>query len=68
MEPAIERARRNAERSWELRAATDLARLWRGQGNRTAAHDLLRRVYDTFDEGRDTQDLRDAAALLVELA
>ena len=45
---------------WELRAATSLARLWRDQGRRAEAHDLLAPVYDWFTEGFDTTDLKDA--------
>ena len=44
-----------------------LARLWRGQGRRTEAHDLLASVYDWFTEGFDTLDLKEAKALLEEL-
>jgi hypothetical protein len=57
---AIERARSQEARSWELRAGTSLARLWRDQGKRTAAHDLLGPVYGWFTEGLDTADLKDA--------
>ena len=52
---------------WELRAATSLARLWRDQGKRAKAHDLLAPVYGWFTEGFDTADLKDAKALLDEL-
>lgn len=65
---AIEIARSQKAKSWELRAATDLARLWREQGKCGQAHDLLASVYDGFTEGFDTPDLRDARALLDELA
>ena len=51
----------------ELRAATSLARLWRDQGKRTEARDLLAPVYAWFTEGFDTRDLIDAKALLEEL-
>jgi class 3 adenylate cyclase/predicted ATPase len=61
-------ARAQQARSCELRAATSLARLWRGQGRRTEARDLLAGVYDWFTEGFDTLDLIEAKALLVELA
>jgi predicted ATPase len=49
---------------WELRAATNPARLWRDQGRHTDAHDLLAPVYDWFTEGFDTHELKDARALL----
>jgi len=52
----------------ELRAATSLARLWRDQGKRTEAHELLAPVYGWFTEGFDTLDLKEAKALLEELA
>jgi predicted ATPase len=49
---------------WELRAATSLARLWRDQGKRTEACDLLSPVYNWFTEGFDTPVLQDAKKLL----
>jgi predicted ATPase len=52
----------------ELRAATSLARLWREQGRQDEARDLLAPVYGSFTEGFDTADLKDAKALLEELA
>ena len=52
---------------WELRAATSLARLWRDQGRRTEARDLLAPIYGWFTEGFDTPDLKEARALLDEL-
>jgi class 3 adenylate cyclase/predicted ATPase len=55
-------------RAWELRAATSLARLWAGQNRRIEARDLLAPVYGWFTEGFDTADLKDAKALLDELA
>ena len=65
---ALEIARRQQAKSWELRAATSLARLRGEQGRRTEARDLLAPVYGWFTEGFDTADLREAAALLSELA
>jgi predicted ATPase len=65
---AIATTRQQGAKSLELRAATSLARLWRDQGRRGEAHDLLARVYGWFTEGFDTADLRDAKALLAELA
>ena len=64
---ALTVARRQQAKSWELRAATSLARLWRQQGKRTEAYDLLAPVYGWFTEGFDTADLQDARALLEEL-
>ena len=65
---AIEIARAQQAKSWELRAATSLARLWRDQGRRTQARDLLAPVYGWFTEGFDTLDLKEAKALLDALA
>jgi len=65
---ALEVARRQSAKSFELRAATSLARLWQRQGQRDEARELLAPVYDWFTEGFDTGDLRDAKALLEELA
>jgi predicted ATPase len=65
---ALEIARSQQAKSWELRAATSLARLWQQQGKRQEAHDLLAPVYNWFTEGFDTADLKDAKALLDELA
>jgi class 3 adenylate cyclase/predicted ATPase len=61
---SIEVARGQQARSSELRAATNLARLWAEQGKRAEAHDLLAPVYGWFTEGFDTPDLKDAKALL----
>jgi predicted ATPase len=61
---AIERARSQEAKSWELRAATSLARLWRDQGKPAAGRDLLAPVYGWFTEGFDTADLKEAKALL----
>jgi class 3 adenylate cyclase/predicted ATPase len=65
---ALEIARHQQAKSWELRAATSLARLWAEQGRRAEAHELLAPVYGWFTEGFDTADLKQAAALLAELA
>ena len=67
-ERALEIARAQQAHLWELRAATSLARLWRDQGRRTEARDLLAPVYCWFTEGFDTPDLNEARALLDELA
>jgi predicted ATPase len=64
---ALDIARNQQAKSWELRAATSLARLWQQQGKRQEAHDLLAPVYNWFTEGFDTADLKDAKALLEEL-
>jgi predicted ATPase len=63
---ALAVAGRQQTRSLELRAATSLARLWRDQGKRTEAHDLLAPIYGWFTEGVDTPDLKEAKALLDE--
>ncbi len=65
---AIDVARQQSARMWELRAATGLARLWAEQDRHAAAYDLLAPVYGWFTEGFDTADLKDARALLDQLA
>jgi predicted ATPase len=65
---AIETARLQQAKSFELRAAMSLARLWRSQGKVQQARELLAPVYDWFTEGFDTRDLKEAKALLEELA
>jgi class 3 adenylate cyclase/predicted ATPase len=67
-EHALEIARAQQARSWELRAATSLARLWREQGRRTEALGLLAPIYGWFTEGFDTRDLKEAKAMLDALA
>jgi predicted ATPase len=64
---AIAIAQNQQAKSLELRASTNLARLWQQQGKRQEAHDLLAPVYGWFTEGFDTADLKDAKALLEEL-
>jgi len=61
-------ARQQQAKSWELRAAMSLARLWRDQGQPQQARELLAPVYGWFTEGFDTRDLKEAKALLDELA
>jgi predicted ATPase len=61
---ALDAARRQGALSWELRAATSLARLWRDQGRPAEATALLQPVYDRFTEGFETADLKAAKALL----
>jgi hypothetical protein len=64
---AIEVARGQSAKMWELRAASSLARLWRDQGKQTDARDVLAPVYTWFTEGLNTPDLREAATVLAEL-
>jgi class 3 adenylate cyclase/predicted ATPase len=64
---AIEIARQQQAKSWELRVSTSLARLWQQQGKKTEAHKLLSDVYNWFTEGFDTKDLQEAKALLESL-
>ena len=61
-------ARQQQAKSWELRASMSLARLWRDQGKVPEARELLAPVYGWFTEGFDTRDLKEAKALLEELA
>jgi class 3 adenylate cyclase/predicted ATPase len=65
---ALSVARDQGGKSWELRSATSLARLWAGQGRRSEARDLLAPIHAWFTEGFDSADLRDAKALLDQLA
>jgi predicted ATPase len=65
---ALAIAREQGTRGYELRAATSLARLWREQGRRGDAHDLLAPVYGWFKEGFDTADLKEVKALLDALS
>ena len=67
-ERALAVARQQQAKSWELRAAMSLARLWRDQGKPQQARQLLAPVYGWFTQGFDTRDLREAKALLDELA
>jgi predicted ATPase len=61
-------AQKQSAKFWELRASTSLARLWRDQGKRAEARGLLAPIYGWFTEGFDTPDLKEAKALLEELA
>ena len=65
---AIAIAQQQKAQSFELRAAVSLARLWRDQGKPQQARELLAPVYGWFTEGFDTRDLKEAKALLEELA
>jgi len=67
-ERAFAVARHQQAKSWELRASISLARLWRDQGKVQQARELLAPVYGWFTEGFDTLDLKEAKALLEELA
>ena len=64
---ALAMARHQQAKSWELRAAMSLGRLWQQQGKRMEAHALLAPIYGWFTEGFDTADLQEARALLVAL-
>jgi predicted ATPase len=64
---ALDEARRQQALSWELRAATSLAKLWHDAGKTAEAKQLLSAVYDRFTEGFETADLRTAKALMDEL-
>jgi predicted ATPase len=65
---ALAIARRQQAKSWELRAAMSLARLWQRQGKRAEARELLAEIYGWFTEGFDTADLQDARALFKDLS
>jgi predicted ATPase len=65
---ALAVARQQQAKSWELRAAMSLARLWRDQGKPQQARELLAPIYGWFTEGFDTRDLKEAKTLLEELA
>jgi predicted ATPase len=65
---AVEVAHAQRARSWELRAATSLARVWAEQGERRKARDLLAPLFASFGEGLDTPDLRAARERLDALA
>jgi predicted ATPase len=67
-ERALAVARNQQAKSWELRSAMSMARLWRDQGKRDKARDLLAPVYGWFTEGFNTLDLKQAKVLLDELA
>jgi class 3 adenylate cyclase/predicted ATPase len=67
-ERALAVARQQQAKSWELRAATSMARLWRDQGKPQHARELLAPIYGWFTEGFDTSDLKEAKALLLALA
>ena len=64
---ALELSRKQQAKSWELRAAMSIARLWCSQGKSQQARELLAPIYDWFTEGFDTLDMKEAKALLDEL-
>jgi len=64
---ALAIARDQQAKSWEIRAAMSLGRLWQWQGRRDAARQVLAAVYDWFTEGFDTVDLQEAKGLLEKL-
>ena len=65
---AIEIARQQQAKSWELRAVMSLSRLWQQQGKKEDARQMLAEIYGWFTEGFDTRDLQEAKALLEELS
>src|SRR5262249_39788163 len=65
---ALTVARRQQAKSWELRAAMSLSRLWQQQGKRAEVYTLLAPIYNWCTEGFDTADLQEARALLEALA
>ena len=65
---AIEVARRQQAKSWELRATVSLCRLWQEQGRMAEARQMLAEIYGWFTEGFDTPDLQEAKMLLEELS
>ena len=65
---ALAVARRQQAKSWELRVAMSMARLWQQEGQRAQAHELLTSIYTWFTEGFDTADLQEAKVLLKILA
>ena len=68
LQKAVEVARRQQAKSWELRATVSLARLWQKQGKVDEARQMLAEIYGWFTEGFDTLDLQEARALLEELS
>jgi TOMM system kinase/cyclase fusion protein len=68
LQQALTVARRQQAKSWELRAAMSLSRLWQGQGKQEEARQLLAQIYGWFTEGFDTPDLQEARALLAALS
>jgi predicted ATPase len=65
---AVEIARKQQAKSWELRATVSLAKLWQQQGRQKDAHQMLAQICNWFTEGFDTRDLQEAKALLDALS
>ena len=65
---AIEIARKQQAKSWELRAVMSLSRLWHSQGKKDAGRKMLAEIYGWFTEGFDTKDLQEAKALIEEMS
>ncbi|MGH8679316.1 MAG: hypothetical protein ACREUQ_13330, partial [Burkholderiales bacterium] len=68
LQRSLDIAQAQQAKSWELRTATSLTRLWQSQGKRKEAHALLAPIYGWFTEGFDTEDLKEAKALLDQLS
>jgi predicted ATPase len=67
LDQALRTARSQQARSLELRAAIDVAKIWLNQGKRAEARDVLSSIHGRFTQGFDTQDLKEANSLLVQL-
>jgi predicted ATPase len=67
-ERALAIARKQKAKFWELRASVSLGRLWRDQGKRDEAHDLLAPIYGWFTEGFDISDLKEAKGVLDDVS
>jgi len=65
---AIEIAKKQRAKMWELRASVSLARLWQQQSKKEQARQMLAAIYNWFTEGFDTKDLQEAKGLIEELS
>lgn len=65
---ALDIARKQQAKSWEVRAGMSLSRLWQQQGKQKDVRQILAEIYDWFTEGFDTKDLQEAKTLLEELS